>query len=152
MSEPFTTDDMSLEEKRTWAVAGIMLVAFLTYIAIITVRGFQPGPLIEVSWVAPMAWTFGLTAAVSFLAIAIIGQRIPKSERRKDIRDEQFEQFGNAVGNGFFGIGGIAALVLLMIGVDRFWIANTLFLAMMLSGILGSFAKLGAYREGIESL
>jgi hypothetical protein len=152
MTEPFTADDMSLEEKRTWAGAGIIVVAFLAYLGIITVRGLQAGPLIEVSWVAPMAWTLGIAAAASFLAIGLLGLRTPKAARKKDVRDDEIERFGDQVGQAFAVMGGLAALILLMIDVDRFWAAHSLFFGFMLSGILGSFAKLAAYREGIDSL
>jgi hypothetical protein len=152
MDENFTMDDLTLEEKRTWAAAAIMIVTLIVYVGIITVRHFQPGPLIEISWVAPMTWTFGLSGAASLAAIGIIGLRTPKSARKKDVRDADIERFGNTVSHAFVVMGGLAALILLLIDVDRFWIAHTLFYAFMVSGILGSFAKIAAYREGIEQL
>lgn len=47
-------------------------------------------------------------------------------------------------------IGAVAALLMAMAELDHFWIANTIYLAFVLSAILGSMAKIAAYREGFQ--
>jgi hypothetical protein len=42
----------------------------------------------------------------------------------------------------------VAALVLAMAEADHFWIANAVYLAFVLSALLGSAAKIVAYRRG----
>ncbi|MFD0568152.1 hypothetical protein ACFQ0T_01255 [Kitasatospora gansuensis] len=47
-------------------------------------------------------------------------------------------------------IGSIVGLILAMTEQDRFWIANAIYLAFVLSAILGSAAKIAAYRVGFQ--
>lgn len=144
--------EVSVEEKRTGAAAIIMVASFLVYQTLIIVRSAAPGPLIEISWVAPMAWTMGISGLLSIAANVLIGIGRPKKARKRDVRDRDIERFGNTVAHAFVVIGGLVALVLLLIDVDRFWVTHALYYGFMVSGILGSFAKLGAYREGIQEL
>lgn len=48
-------------------------------------------------------------------------------------------------------IGALAALVLALAEADHFWIANVIYLAFALSAVLGSVAKIFAYRRGFQS-
>jgi hypothetical protein len=44
----------------------------------------------------------------------------------------------------------VAALLMAMAEWDHFWIANVIYLAFVLSAILGSVAKIVAYRRGFQ--
>jgi hypothetical protein len=68
----------------------------------------------------------------------------------KDQRDKEIYRFGEYIGQSFLVIGGVAALVMAMAEVDHFWIANAIYLAFFLSAILGSVAKIVAYRRGFQ--
>ena len=59
---------------------------------------------------------------------------------------------GRADGTGQSSVvvGGVAVLIMAMAEVDYFWIADAIYLAFVLSGILGSAAKLVAYRRGFQ--
>jgi len=46
-------------------------------------------------------------------------------------------------------LGGLAALVLALVEAPHFWIANAVYLAFVLSAVLGSLARLGAYHRGL---
>ena len=46
-------------------------------------------------------------------------------------------------------IGGVAALILAMLRIDWFWIANAVYLCFVLNAILSSIARLVAYRGGL---
>ncbi|GAA5021603.1 hypothetical protein GCM10025734_77010 [Kitasatospora paranensis] len=45
-------------------------------------------------------------------------------------------------------LGGVAALVLSMAEVAPFWVANAVYLAFVLSALLGSAARIAAHRRG----
>jgi hypothetical protein len=53
------------------------------------------------------------------------------------------------VGQAFLVLGGVAALLLSLAEGDHFWIANTLYLAFVLSAVIGSAARIVAYRRGL---
>ena len=49
------------------------------------------------------------------------------------MRDKEIDRLGERVGSSFVVIGGLGALVLAMLDVDCFWIANAMYLAFVLS-------------------
>ena len=69
---------------------------------------------------------------------------------QKDQRDREIHRFGEYIGQSFVVIGGVAALVLAMAEADHFWIANAIYLAFVLSSVLGCAAKIVAYRRGFQ--
>jgi hypothetical protein len=71
-------------------------------------------------------------------------------DTRLDQRDKEIARFGDHVGNSLVAVGAIAALVMAMAEWDHFWIANVVYLCFALSGVLGSMARLAAYRRGFQ--
>jgi cell division protein FtsW (lipid II flippase) len=69
---------------------------------------------------------------------------------KMDQRDREINRFGEYIGQSFVVIGGVAALILSMAEFDHFWIANAVYLAFVLSALLGSTAKVIAYRRGFQ--
>lgn len=69
---------------------------------------------------------------------------------RKDQRDKEIYRFREYLGQSFVVIGGIVALLLAVAEADHFWIANIIYLTFVLSAILGSVAKIVAYRRGFQ--
>lgn len=52
---------------------------------------------------------------------------------------------------GVLAVGSYAAyLIMAMATLDYFWIANVIYLAFVLSAVLGSVAKVIAYRRGFQ--
>ncbi|WP_174557053.1 hypothetical protein [Nocardia jejuensis] len=137
---------MPYEEKRTWIMGVAAVVSYLVYLVVVLIRA-QDGPLSGVAYVRPLVWAVGGSIAVSIVAsIAVsIGSR---DGDRKDQRDLEIDRMGNWVGQAFVVLGAVAALVLAMIEADRFWIANVLYLGFTLSAVVGSVAKVIAYRRG----
>lgn len=74
----------------------------------------------------------------------------PREAGKKDQRDREIYRFGEYAGQSFVVIGGIAALLMAMAEVPHFWIANVIYLAFVLSAMLGSVAKIVAYRKGFQ--
>lgn len=141
---------MSFEEKNTWVFGVVSLVAYGVYVAIILGRA-EGGPLAEVSYVETMLWTIGAAIVAGIVGRIVVMIASPKDADKKDERDKQIYRFGEFVGQSFVVIGGVAALVMSMAEVDHFWIANSLYLTFVLSALLGSVAKIVAYRRGFQS-
>lgn len=141
---------MALEEKRAWIMALVTACAYVTYLVIILSR-MGDGPVAEVPYVAALLWTVGAAIVVTMVLSIAAEATTPKDSRKKDERDREIERFGEYIGQSFAAIGGVSALIMAMAEVDHFWIANAIYLAFALSGLLASVAKVSAYRRGFQS-
>lgn len=139
---------MASEEKRAWIMVVVTVAAYLTYLFVI-LRRAAGAPLPSVPYAATLLWTIGgaITASIALhIAVSLLS---PQDANKKDARDREIGQFGEYIGQSFLVIGGVAALAMAMAKVDHFWIANAVYLAFVLSSLLGSSAKLVAYRRGL---
>jgi hypothetical protein len=142
--------DMTSEEKNIWMYAVVAACSLGVYLAIILGRA-QGVPLREVAYVAPMLWTIGSAIVASILGHIAVAIAWPEDCGKKDQRDREIHRFGETIGMSFVVIGGVAGLALSMAEVDHFWIANAIYLGFVLSALLGSVAKIVAYRRGFQS-
>ena len=106
--------------------------------------------LAEVPYVAPLLWTIGASIVGSIALHAVLGISSPRDAGKKDQRDKEIYRFGEYIGQSFVVIGGVAALLMAMAEWGHFWIANVIYLAFVLSAVLGSVAKIVAYRRGFQ--
>ncbi|MFB4281050.1 MULTISPECIES: hypothetical protein [unclassified Nonomuraea] len=141
---------MAPEEKRAWVMVVVSAVAYLTYVAIILGRAGAV-PLAEVPYAATLLWTVG-AAIVAGIVLHIAVTLIWRDQiGKKDRRDKEINRYGEYTGQWFLVAGGVAAMVMAMAELDHFWIANVLYLAFVLSSVLGSVLKIIAYRRGLPS-
>jgi hypothetical protein len=141
---------MPFEEKRAWAMVVVTVGVYATYLAVI-LRRAGDAPLAEVPYVAALLWSIGAAIGVSIVLSIVLSTFSPPGEAgRKDQRDREINRFGEYVGQSFVVIGGVAALGLSMAEVAYFWIANAVYLAFVLSALLGSTAKIVSYRIGFH--
>ncbi len=148
--ELFTLEHVALEEKRAWIMLVVTVFAYAAYL-IVVLGGARSGPLVDVPYVAPLLWTIGAAIVASIVLHIAASIASPRDAGRKDQRDREIGRFGEHVGQSFVVIGGVAALVMAMAELDHFWIANTVYLAFVLSSLLGSIAKIAAYRRGFQT-
>ena len=140
---------MSFEEKSAWIMGVVAVGSYAVYLVIVLgLAGSRP--LTEVSYVAPLLWTVGASIAASIALHAVMGISSPRDAGKKDQRDREIYRFGEYIGQSFVVIGGVAALLMAMAELDHFWIANVIYLTFVLSAILGSVAKVVAYRRGFQ--
>jgi len=141
---------VSYHEKFTWAFGVIAIVAYAVYAAIIApqLASTPPG---EIEYWLPMLVTIGAAILGGILVGIVLGIVSPRGADKEDERDRRIARFGDHVGNAFVAIGAIAAIVLSMLRVDWFWIANAVYLAFVLSAVFASMAKIAAYREGMPA-
>jgi hypothetical protein len=141
---------MASEEKSAWIMILIAVVAYAVYVAVLLGR-IDGGSISTVDYVRPMLWTIGGSIVAAIVLNIIAGMLSPKDAGKKDQRDREIDRFGEHVGQSFLVIGALAGLVLAMAELDYFWIANALYLGFVLSAVLGSIAKIFAYRGAFQS-
>jgi len=147
MSGLFYLDEVTHEEKRTWILGIAAVVSYAVYLVIVLGRA-GARPLAEVPYVATLLWTVGASIAATIVLSIVVA--VVSKDGAKDERDREIGRFGEYVGHSFVVIGAVAALLLAMAEAPHFWIANTVYLAFTLSAILGSIARIFAYRKGFQ--
>ncbi|WP_430645782.1 hypothetical protein [Agromyces sp. GXS1127] len=140
---------MSYEEKGTWSFLVVTIVVYGVYLWLVLAQLAAGTPVDEVDYVAPMLWTIGGAIVAGIVGRVLLEILTPSESRRADVRDKQIDRAGEQVGNSLIVIAGIGALILAMLQVHWFWIANTIYLGFVLAGILSSLAKLGMYHRGL---
>src|SRR5918995_3934663 len=65
-----------------------------------------------------------------------------------DERDKQIARHGDYRAGLVIGFGALVAIILTMLELDHFWIAHTLFGAIVLGSLYGGIVKVIAYRRG----
>jgi hypothetical protein len=140
---------MSFEEKSAWIMGVLAAATYAVYLAVVIgLAGTMP--LAEVPYVAPLLWTVGASIGLSIVLHIVIRALSAKDAGMKDQRDKEIYRFGEYIGQSFLVAGAVSALLLAMAELDYFWIANVIYLAFVLSAILGSVAKVVAYRRGFQ--
>ncbi|WP_284746450.1 hypothetical protein [Amycolatopsis sp. RTGN1] len=147
MSGLFYLDTVTHEEKRAWILGIAAIVSYAVYLVVVLGRA-GGRPLAEVPYVATLMWTVGASIVAS-IVLSILAAMVSK-DGGKDQRDREIGRFGEYVGHSFVVIGAVAALLLAMAEAPHFWIANAVYLAFTLSAILGSAARIFAYRRGFQ--
>jgi hypothetical protein len=148
MSDVLYIEVMASEEKRAWIMIVVSMCAYAIYAATVLGRRGET-PLTEVPYAAPMLWSIG-GAIVASIVLHITVSIADGSGGKTDQRDREINRFGDHIGQSFVVIGGTGALLLAVLEVDYFWIANAIYLAFVLSALLGSTAKIFAYRKGFH--
>lgn len=146
---------MSFEERGVWILLTVAVGAYAVYLSLI-LSGPADVPLAERAYVVPMLWTIGGAIVAGIVLTIIAGILTGIVSRRgqidkKDQRDKEINRLGDHIGSSFVAIGGVSALILAWIEAPYFWIANVIYLGFVLSGIVGSVAKLVAYRRGFQT-
>jgi len=141
---------MGAEERSAWIMLVVSLAAYAIYVALILGQA-RSIPLQEVPYVPLMLWTIGGAIVASILLNIIASIILRDGREKKDQRDREIYRFGEYIGQSFLVIGGVAALVMAMAEFPYFWIANSVYLAFVLSAALASVAKVIGYRRGLPA-
>ncbi|MET0974714.1 MAG: hypothetical protein ABWX82_03490 [Leifsonia sp.] len=141
---------MSYDEKNAWAFLVISFAGYACYLAIVLTQA-AGGPITEVDYIPVLLWTIGAAILAGIVAGIVIGMVSPRGRDKRDQRDREISRFGEHVGQSFVVIGAVGALILALLAVDYFWIANVVYLCFVLSALLGSVARIVAYRRGFQT-
>ena len=149
---------MAFEEKLTWVSAAVALIVSGVYFY--TVLG-QVGsvPTSEIAYQRPLLIAIGASVVLTIvgaigaaigtaISAEITGNGSVDDVDRKDERDVLINRRGELIGCYVSSFGMLGVLALTMLEYDYFWIANALYLALMVGSLVGSTVKLVAYRRG----
>jgi len=139
---------MSFEEKGTWVYLVVNVVTYAAYLSII-LRRAENIPLTEVSYVSTMLWAIGIAIALSIVGHIAVAIAKPSEADKRDVRDKDINQFGEYVGGIVLAVGMLVPFGVAMAEFDHFWIANGMYAAFVLAGLVGPIVKLVAYRRGL---
>lgn len=143
---------MVYEERNAWSGLLVGAVVITAYVVIVLQRASER-PVTEVDWLPPMLWTIGIgivaTIAISIVWGIIAGAKDPDGVGRSDVRDRDISRMGSRVEQAFVVIAGLGVIALCAVGADVFWIANTMFAGFAVSAMVGSIARVVAYRRGL---
>jgi hypothetical protein len=149
---------MSFKEVTAWVNAAVTLVAGVVYFAIVGAR-LDGGPVSEIDYKWWMIGAVGVTivativgtiimAIATAIKVEITGQGSVDEIEREDERDKNIDRRGELVGYYVSSVGVLAALVLAMWRQDQFWIANALYLFLLIGSVASASAKIVFYRRG----
>jgi len=139
---------MSFEEKGTWVYLVVNVVTYAAYLSII-LRRAENIPLTEVSYVSTMLWAIGIAIALSIVGHIAVAIAKPSEADKRDVRDKDINRFGEYVGGIVLAVGMLVPFGVAMAEFDHFWIANGMYAAFVLAGLVGPIVKLVAYRRGL---
>ncbi|GAB2578168.1 hypothetical protein Aab01nite_10170 [Paractinoplanes abujensis] len=127
---------MTTQERRAWSLAVSGLVGYGVYLALVAV---------DVSYGPALLGTVGGAIVVNIAVDVLFG-----GGQKADQRDREIGRFGDHIGQSLVVAGAVAAMVMALFEARYFWIANVIYLAFVLSAVLGSTAKIFAYRRGFH--
>lgn len=146
---------MSNEEKGQWVYLVVIVVTYGAYLVIILGQLGQTAPA-DIDYVPTMLLAIGVG-----IALAIVGRIVVEIVGRisaeiagdaeghdADVRDRDVGRFGEYFAGTVLGVGMVVPFVLTLAELDYFWIANAMYLAFVVSAVVGAAVKLVAYRRG----
>ena len=142
---------MSYEEKGTWVYLAVSVAGYGVYLSLLLPHLASGVAVEDVDYVAPMLWTIGGAIVAAIVGRILVEIVFPSESTKGDVRDREIDRLGTRVGGSFVVIGALGALVLSMLEVDWFWIANVVYLCFVLSAVLESITRLVAYRRGVPT-
>jgi len=139
---------MSYEEKGSWVSLLVIVGTYTAYIAVV-LREAGGAPLADVAYRSPMLWSMGVSIGLTIVARIVVEIARPSDTRKLDVRDRDITRFGDRVGAGVLALGMLVPFGLAILAADHFWIANAMYATFALSTVVGTVAKLVAYRRGL---
>ena len=138
---------MSFEEKSAWIYALIVVVVAAIYFTL--VLGQLPrSAASDIDYQVPLLATIGGSILLTIAAHIVIAIAAPDDAGKRDQRDKDINRYGEYVGGIVLSVAAVVPLILAMTEADHFWIANTIYLALIVSATVGSIVKIVAYRRG----
>lgn len=141
---------MAYQEKSAWIMGILAIVGYASYLLMLLAQATY-GPLAEADYVPAMLWSIGGAIIISILLHIIVSAISPRARAQSDPRDKEISRFGEYTGQAFVVLGAVGALAMALAKFDQFWIANLIYLAFVLSALLGSVAKIVGYRRGFQT-
>jgi len=146
---------MSNEEKGQWVYLVAIVVTYSAYLVITLGHLSQTAPA-DIDYIPVMLGAIGIgivLAIVGRIMVGIAGGIAAEMAGQDDgqdadVRDRDIGRFGEYVAGTVLGVGMIVPFVLTLAASDYFWIANAMYLAFVLSAVVGAAVKVVTYRRG----
>ena len=143
---------MSSEERGQWVYLVAIVLTYGAYVTVVLGQAAQT-PVADVDYIPAMLLAIGVGIALAIvgrIVVEIVGQIADPSDRHDtDVRDRDIGRFGEYFAGTILGLGMVVPFVLTLAEFEYFWIANAMYLAFVLSALVGATVKLIAYRRGI---
>lgn len=139
---------MSYEEKGSWVYLVVTVGTYAAYVVVILGRA-DGVPLADVPYRGAMLWNLGVAIGLSIVLRILLEIARPSESHKLDARDKDINRFGEYWGGSVLAIGMLVPFTLALLTAEHFWIANAMYAAFALSAIVGTTAKLIAYRRGL---
>lgn len=140
---------MTREEKETWVFLVVSVSAFAWYLVWLIAQIFNT-PAAEIAYVTPMLWAIGSAIASAIIGNIALSITAPKAANQRDQRDREIQRHGDYSGQFLVNIAGLAVVVMCMLRLDYFWIANTMYFAFVGTALITALVKLRSYRTGFD--
>jgi len=144
----YIRDAMGYKERATWIDLLVAAGVSIWYLTVIVGR-MQVMPVADVQFQGPMIRAAVISVVVTILLNIVVGILTGSKDTKEDLRDRQVGRFGDWVGLWPLAAGAGFGLVLALLEVDHFWIANTLYVGFVASSLVGSAGRLLGYRRGV---
>ena len=138
---------MSYEERGQWVYLAVIPITYAAYVALLLAAA-GGGPIDEVDYVPTMLWLIGAGILASIVGRIVVAIAWHREGQETDVRDRDINRLGEYVGGLVLGIGMVVPFILAITEVDRFWIANAMYLVFVLAAVVSAAAKLVIYRRG----
>jgi hypothetical protein len=139
---------MSYEEKGSLVYLVVVIGTYAAYVGVVLSRA-AGGALADVAYRSPMLWSIGISIGLSIVGRILIEMFRPSDTYKLDARDKDINRFGEYVGGSVLAVGMLLPFVLVLLAADHFWIGNAMYAIFALSAVVGTTAKLIAYRRGL---
>lgn len=139
---------MPFEEKRAWISGLVTAGGYGWYLAVVLERA-GGGPLVDVAYQWPLIGATLAAIVASVVAHTAVAIVYPGEVGERDERDAAIHRHGESISRYVLGACAVVPLGLAMLECDHFWIANSIYLAAVLTELSAATLKIVAYRRGV---
>lgn len=136
---------MSYDEKRAWIYAALAAVLPAGYFAVVLGR-LSTTPAEDVAYIRPLLIAIGAAIVLNIVLSIVAG--VASHGGTSDERDRTIDRHGEYRAGLVLGAAMVVPFALTLARVDHFWIAQTMYLAFVLSALTGAVLKILVYRRG----
>lgn len=138
---------MSYEEKRAWIEAAIAAVLPVVYLATVLSQ-VATTDVGEIAYVRPMLTAIGAAIVLNVVLSIVAVIASPTDRDKTDERDTDINRYGEYRAGIVLGVAMLVPFGLTLASADRFWIAQGMYLAFVLSALTSAILKVVVYRQG----
>ncbi len=138
---------MSFEEKSTWTVLFTFLLVYGWYFLQVS-AALATNDVASVDYQYTMGVTVAALIGISIAAHIVLAILAPEDADKPDERDREINVRGEYIGGFVVSTTALVAMVLAMLEMPHFWIANALLLGLVAAELVTNCIKIFYYRRG----